>query len=51
MSNVGRIVTFVLLVVAVVAAIYVWQHKPSLNNAPVPGLNVITINPLPSGYP
>jgi hypothetical protein len=41
-------ITFVLLVVAVLAAMYVWQHKPSLDNAPVPGLNVVTINPLPS---
>jgi hypothetical protein len=40
-------ITFELLVVAVLAAMYVWQHKPGLNG-PVPGLNVVTINPLPS---
>jgi hypothetical protein len=38
-------VTFVLLVIAVVAAIYVWQHRTSLDNSKVPGLKVVTINP------
>jgi hypothetical protein len=36
---------FMLLVVAVVGAIYVWKHRPSLDNPQVPGLKVVTINP------
>jgi hypothetical protein len=38
-------VTFVLLVGAVVGVIYVWQHRPSLDNPQVPGLKVVTIDP------
>jgi hypothetical protein len=48
-ADVGRMITFVLLVVAVIAAVYAWQHRPSLDNPqlPAPGANVVTINPLP----
>jgi hypothetical protein len=47
--DVGRMITFVLLVVAVIAAVYVWQHRSSIDNPqlPAPGVNVVTINPLP----
>jgi hypothetical protein len=30
--GVARMFTFVLLALAVIAAIYVWQHRPSLDN-------------------
>jgi hypothetical protein len=47
--DVGRMITFVLLAVAVIAGIYAWQHRPSLDNPqlPAPGVNVVTIDPLP----
>jgi hypothetical protein len=46
---VARLFTFVLLIVAVIAAIYVWQHRASIDNPgiPAPGPKVVTINPLP----
>lgn len=49
MFDVGRIITFVLLAVAVIAAIYAWQHRPSLDKTqiPAPGPIVVTINPNP----
>jgi hypothetical protein len=48
--GVARMFAFVLLALALIAAIYVWQHRPSLDNprVPGPGLNVVTINPLGS---
>jgi hypothetical protein len=45
MLIVGRMLRFVLLVALVVGAIYVWQHRPGLDNPQVPGLKVVTINP------
>jgi hypothetical protein len=46
-ARVGRVITFVLLVVAVVAAIYAWQHRSAIENpqVPAPGPVVVTVNP------
>jgi hypothetical protein len=46
---VARVFTFLLIVVAVIAAIYVWQHRAAVDNpgVPAPGVNVVTTNPLP----
>jgi hypothetical protein len=47
--DVRRVVTFLLLTIGVIAGIYVWQHRASIDNPqlPAPGPNVVTINPLP----
>jgi hypothetical protein len=48
--GVARMFAIFLLALGLNAAIYVWQHRPSLDNprVPGPGLNVVTINPLGS---